>query len=597
MMAHLLTIMAPLEFTPMSFGEFDRDEFRSFFDEEELDIEKQIEKLRKCVENRNRRELLEKITIGTYLTGNASALEIRDDMVGLPPALAEFVIGHIIVANNIDDRNPSYKMLARAANRVGEAYQFSQVLEGDPDEWTDEEKYRHDVESALVLREIAAGRHYFWEQPIEAARRAYQPHDQAMRDHFGFTIDEAISFQRYVEEVLHVAFQKAMEPVHDADIDLYSDMDSLDAFQEFMKDKGRPPRFSELPDHKEDVERIEQIHELMGDRTAYLWVSESSLRNCLPEDKDEDKFRTFLNRFSVELGEWEHPMGPDFWSIDDLNPLHLHPYIRCEGQILLPYVAVPRRALMTTFYYDLIQIDSYKGEFGNHWGKYIEDWAYDSLLTLFSEEDILLNPVYETDNGVTNEFTDIAVNTGEAIFLIECKAAKLNIDTRSGDFRALKRDLEDGVGKATAQIEECLSTLRSAEDDFEIEDNGQSWGINAEDYQNIIPVVVLGEQYDAISTNFYDIATDDVPFTPYVVNVMNIDIICEALTRSDYFTQYVADRINQVRNNEFLSADEVDYLGLFIDGKVGFPELPEQRTQLRDFSHQVRRAIDDKYGP
>src|SRR5699024_2845462 len=116
------------------------------FDDEELDIERQIEQLRECVENRNRRTLLEKITIGTYLSGNASALEIRDDMIGLPPALAEFVIGHIIVADDIDNRNPSYKMLARAANRVGEAYQFSQLLEENPDEWTDEEKYRHDVE-------------------------------------------------------------------------------------------------------------------------------------------------------------------------------------------------------------------------------------------------------------------------------------------------------------------------------------------------------------------------------------------------------------------------------------------------------------------
>jgi hypothetical protein len=470
-------------------------------------------------------------------------------------------------------------------------------LEENPDEWTDEERYRHDAEAALILRETAAGRHYFWEQPIEAARRAYQPHDQAMRDHFGFTIDEAISFQQYVENILNIVFQKAMEPVYDADIDLYSDRDSLDAFQEFIEDEGRLPRFSELPDHDEDVRRIERIHELMGDRTAYLWVPESLLHNHLPEDKDKDKFRAFLDRFSVELGEWEHPLGPDFWSIDDLNPLHVHPYIRCKEQILLPHIAVPRRALMTTFYYDLIQIDSYEGEFGNRWGEYIEDWAYDSLTTLFNEENILLNPDYETDDRVINEFTDIVVDTGETIFLIECKAAKLNIDTRSGDFQALKRDLEDGVGKATAQLEECLSILRSTEDSFKIETNGRYWDLDIKDNQNIVPVVVLGEQYDAISTNFYDIATDDVPFTPYVVNVMNLDIICEALTGSEYFTQYVTGRINQVRNNEFLSVDEIDYLGLFIDEEIGFPELPEQRAQLRDFSHQVRQTINDKYGP
>jgi hypothetical protein len=165
MLDNLLTTMAPPEFNSMSFGELDRDEYRSLFDDEELDIGRQIEQLRECVENRNRRTLLEKITIGTYLSGNASVLEIRDDMIGLPPALAEFVIGHIIVADDVDNQNPSYKMLSRTANRVGEAYQFSQLLEENPDEWTDEERYRHDAEAALILRETAAGRHYFWEQP------------------------------------------------------------------------------------------------------------------------------------------------------------------------------------------------------------------------------------------------------------------------------------------------------------------------------------------------------------------------------------------------------------------------------------------------
>lgn len=589
--------MVPPTFTPMSFDEFDRDEFRSLFDDEELDIDRQIERLRECIENRNRRILLEKITIGTYLSGNASALEIRDDMIGLPPALAEFVIGHIIVADDVDNQNPSYKMLARAANRVGEAYQFSRLFEENPDDWNEEEQYQHDVETALILREIAAGRHYFWDQPIEAARRAYQPHDQAMRDHLGFTIDEAISFQHYMEEILTIVFQKAMEPVHNANINLYSDMDSLDAFQQFIEDEGRPPRFSELPDHDEDVQRIEQIHDLIGERTAHLWIPESLLHKHLPDDEDENKFRAFLDRFSVELGNWEHPMGPDFWSIDDLNPLHVHPYIRREGQILVPHIGVPRRALMTTFFYDLIQIDSYKGEFGNRWGEYIEDWAYDSLVTLFDEADVLLNPVYEIDSGVINEFTDIVVDSGETVFLIECKAAKLKRDTRSGDFQAVKRDLKNGVGKAAAQLDESLSILQSSEDDLEIKTESLSRIFDPTTNPDIIPIVVLGEQYDAISTNFYDVATNDVPFTPYVVNVMNLDIICEAFTSSEHFTQYVTDRIDQIQNNEFLSVDEIDYLGLFLDGKIGFPDVPEQRTHLRDFSHLVRRAIDNKYGP
>ncbi|MFB6235486.1 MAG: hypothetical protein ABEH81_14040 [Halopenitus sp.] len=582
----------------MDFGDFDRDEFASLFGEDELDVDQQIEQLRECVEKRDRRTLLEKIAIGTYISGNAAALEIRDDMVGLPPALAEFVVGHIIVADDIDDKNPSYKMLSRAANNVAEAYQYSGILDENPDEWTDEERYQHEVENALVLREIAAGRHYYWDQPIEAARRAFQPHDQMMRDLLGFTIDEAIDFQKHVEGILNALLQKAMEPVENANVNLYSDIDSLDALQEFLEDEGRPPRFSELAEHRGDISRIEKIHDLMGDRTDYLWVPESTLVKHLPEDLNEDSFRAFLDRFSVELGDWDHPMGPDFWSIDDLNPLHIQPYIRYEGEILVPHISVPRRALMTTFYYDLIQTESYEGEFGNRWGDYIENWAYESLEGLFDTAHVLLNPTYETSNGDINEFTDIVVDSGDSVFIIECKAAKLNLDTRSGDFSAVKRDLEDGVGKAASQLEDSLSKIRSSTDTIEIETENKSLTYGQGDSPDLIPMVVLGEQYDAISTNFYDLATDEVQFTPYVVNVMNLDIICEALTNTRHFRDYVNARVNQVRNNKFLSVDEIDYLGLFIDGSVGFPELSSNHhTQLRDYSHQVRQAIGNKYGP
>ena len=588
--------MAPPEFTPMPFDELDREEYRSQFDDEELDIDEQIRSLRECIEKRDRYTLLEKITIGTYLSGNASALGIRDDMVGLPPALAEFVIGHLIVADDVDNQNPSYKMLSRAANRVAEAYQFSTIFDEDPDEWTDEEQYQHDAESALVLREIAAGRHYFWDQPLEAARRAYRPHNRMMEDLLGFTIDEAIDFQQHVEQVVTASFRVAMRPVHDAGIDLYSEGDSLDALQEFIKDSGRLPRFSELPDHEEDVKRIEQIYDVMGKKTAYMWVCESYLVKKLPDEADESKFRAFLDRFSVQLGEWDHPLGPEFWSIDDLNPLHLHPYIRRNDRILLPHVAIPRRALMTTFYYDLIQIDTYEGEFGNVWGEYIEDWAYDALTTLFDSDAVLLNPDYETNGGVVNEFTDLVVDAGDKIFLIECKAAKLNIDTRSGDFEALKRDLTSGVGRAASQLDDCLSALESANDLFLLETDERSYNLDLSADPDIVPMIVLGEQYDAISTNFYDIATDNVSFTPYVVNVMNLDIICEAFTKPDHFSQYVSDRTTQVQNNQFFSPDEIDYLGIFLEEDYEFPEIPEHTT-FRDFSHVVREAIDDEYGP
>lgn len=595
--------MSPPTLNRVNTGDVEVENLLSSFSDNELDPKLQIEKLRDCIEKRNRKPLLEKITIGSYLSGNASALDIVDDQVGLPPALIEYVVGHMIVAKQSNDINPSYKMLSRAAYRVAEAHIYSKYKDTDPLNWTDDERKQYEIETKLMMREFFTGRNYYWDHPLEAARRAYGPHDEIMLEHLGFTIEDAIKFLEFIEKVLTVSMQVAFERVEKSDIQFYSNDDPFIETMEFLSENGRPPRFSELEDQSRDIQTIEDIHDLMEEKTNKLWLSKRILRQKLPEDCDLDRFNAFLERFTVEIGEWDHPLGHEFREIDDLNPLRVHPFIELGGKILIPHIVVPRRSLMTSFYYDLIQIPGYEGEFGDKWGDYLEKWSDDCLSILFDSDEVMLNPMYVADSGAENEVADLLVFRENTLFVLQCKTAKMNIDTRSGDYEAVKRDLKNGIGHACEQIEGLFPLLTEDGPPLEVypenqSSDGRNWFLSQENVSEIIPIVVLSEQYDALSTHLFDSVIEEFSFTPYVVEVMSLEIICEALSNEAQFKDYVTKRINQIETESLVSLDEIDYLGAFIDHGKDFLDLPsEQQVQLRDFSHVVGRAIDYKYGP
>ena len=569
--------------------------FSEIYTEDELDVEKQIDKLERVISRSDSRVLIEKVGIGAILSGFISSIPVPDDGVGIPPRLAEYYLGKIISSDSYGSEEPEYSEIAKSAIAVQDAYSYSVLDEIDPEEATESEKVRHRVEFNLRLREVTAGRFIFWEQPIEVAKRAYTPHNEKLKEILGFDIDQAISFTKYIERI----FNKHTRAVFDKgglEIDeIMSNQDTMESLFEQIQKEDQIPKSHQRDDFQRDVEVLEASYQKISNYTSALWIPEDKLLENLPEQLSDDAFRDFLTRMSIDINNFHS----NFKYIDDHNPIHGSPIINRNDRYFLPHPRLPRQALMETYYYDLISAEDYGetsgehgGKFGKIWGDYIEDWTYDSLTKLFSESEVLLNPTY-TDSG--KEAADVIIWTGKYLVVFECKSKKLVLETRSGDFDTTKGDLESGIGDATEQATELMERLEK-QDKLKLNSSGDRIIIPKKDVKYKYPVVVLGSQYDSLGIKLFDEILE-LERTPFVVSVTDLQIITEALDQPITFISYISQRISTISNESIFGQDEIDMLGLFTDRNHELPDASEdQFLQLGDYSHLIGQRIDYKFG-
>lgn len=379
----------------------DQGRISDLYTEDELDVEKQIDGLEKLISQSDRDVLIEKIGLGAILSGFISSIPVPDDGIGIPPRLAEYYLGKIVSSDTYGSQEPEYFEIAKSAVAVQDAYCYSVLDRTDPEEATDEERVKNSAEFNLRLREVTAGRFMFWEQPIEAAKRAYTPHNEKLREILGFDINQAISYTKYIAGI----FDRYIQDVFDKgglDIEeIMSDQDSMESLFEQIRKENQIPKSHERDDFQRDARVLEESYQKISDYISAFWIPEDKLLEHLPDGWSSDGFQSFLIRMSVDLDNFIS----DFRYVDDHNPVHGRPIIKKNDRYFLPHPRLPRQALMETYYYDLISAEGYGepegehgGKFGKIWGNYIEDWTYDSLTNLFPESNVILNPTY-TDSG------------------------------------------------------------------------------------------------------------------------------------------------------------------------------------------------------
>ena len=75
------------------------------FTEEELDVEKQINKLDDLIEKSDPKVLLEKSFISMSFSSHVSSIDVPDDGIGIGPSLMEYVIGKTLFCSTAELRS------------------------------------------------------------------------------------------------------------------------------------------------------------------------------------------------------------------------------------------------------------------------------------------------------------------------------------------------------------------------------------------------------------------------------------------------------------------------------------------------------------
>jgi len=567
----------------------------SSFTKKELDIEYQIDQLEELISMSDPEMLLEKVCYSLIFGGWVSAQPVPDDTVGLPPSLGEYVIGKIIASEEYGNQEPDFQKISELAHSISQAYSFGGMKDIDPNEMSETELSENSLKHSLQIREIGSGRFMFDLQVEDAIKRAYSPHDKYLRDLNGFTAKQSIDFLKF----LLLLIEKSLNDACDKSNFNFEDVIIGKNSAELMLEEYQEDGLKKIPNRREvkiDAENIEDAYEKLGKYQKNIWLPEEKAVEYLPSEYDVDAFNSFIDRLGFDLYE----NSADFRKINDFNPIRGYPIIRANGKLLIPQMAKARQSLLDTFYYDLINHPEYGdpdgdtgGEFGNKWGDYIEEWAYDSLVNVYGENNVFLNPEYDSTNS--EEAADLVVLYNDYLMVFECKSKKLVLQSRGGNISRAKEDLDTGIGSATDQALEFIQHVKSNQT-TNLKTKNKTVLINRDSVKNIIPCVVIGEEYDMISIDEFNHVLE-LEETPFVVSVYNLEIICELLEKLD-LVKYIIDRIELSVNNDIASMDELDLLGLFIDEGYQFPDVEDNHhLQVMDYTNHIAAQLDYKFGP
>lgn len=524
--------------------------------------------------------------------------ETHKDGLGIPPKMIEYLLGLLCTIEPNEEGELPYDEIHETTDRLTQSLLFH-LIDDDIDiqSLPDEERHQHFIEGQVLTRELTAGRFVYPAQYLEAAERAYSPHNDMLQDELGFTIQDAIRFVRELSQLYQERYQRMLDRFGEMGrIARLAHGGFIRHLEQYDDDEEGMAAYLDSDDLEEAQQEMIEAKERYQEAKQNLWIEKETLIECFSDNGQ--RFENFLDRMAVSLGSVPED---DFTYPYEHNPLHGRPIIEHDGEYIIPHFNALLRAVAETYYYDLIDLsgygsqDEHGGEFGSQWGDYVEEWAYECMLTLFPDTEVLVNPEYSVA-GDSYE-TDLVILHEDTCIVIECKAKKLTLPTRRGDYQAVQDDVIDGIGDGHDQASRLIDYIQAG-DVTEFSTNNDTVTIDAGSIERYLPVIVLREQYDWIATTEYGTIADIENHLPYVASVYDLEVITECLESPDRFIDYVTKRIQLSRAQKLASPDELDYLGAYIDNGLEVLDMPDDvRVNMSDFAHIVEDRVGHQFYP
>lgn len=564
-------------------------------DPERFDYDYQIDQLVELLKLADTATLLERTGIGITLRDHSHRFGFPNRNIGIRPRGLQYLYGIMSTLSSTGDSTVTYKEVGEQFAKVRDAYLLSKALPYVGEEIS-YDKYR--LELGLVERELDTGRFAELKQPRRLAAASYSGFDEEMAEVYGFTIDEAIRFSEHLEESLQANSQPlSMAVAHffQANPNTVDTIFTQDATEQILP--GEVKLLAEDDLFLEGLDLVDRVHDHLGDVSNLLWLEIGSLIRELPESMERESFVSYLHELSVEVGEPDRSLNPDFRKISEPNPIHASPLLEMDGRYFISTIDNLDRCLAETFYYGLrsaLTKQGRKKDFDNRWGEYAEDWVRDQLQDIATSSRLLSNVNYNY-RGKQYE-SDFVLLGDDKLLVIEVKTKKLPVATRDGNLNPLSGDVEEGIGEAYEQARRFLrAVLRT--DNLDVEAIEGEYTINRSEFDLFQPMIVLRDSYDHLATLDYSTVLDLDDSHPYVVDFYPLERILECLPNQETFIEYVTARREEQRQGNWFSNDELDYLGRFMKCNSRFPGHNDNSLRrLKDYSQVLDELSKRTYG-
>jgi hypothetical protein len=385
-------------------------------------------------------------------------------------------------------------------------------------------------------------------QFYEAAARLYSPEDEWLKEHLGFTVEQALATMRGIADTIEWRLQCSMEVVGQQPSEAAQGKAKVSEL--ILSGLDRNPDLAVMTE--EEIIATSNVP-----RSACLAVLKRFSRNIQTLPPDESLPRA--------LDPLQFPF--------DFNPIHSQPLLKIGGGYVCPQLILLYEAVFLGLHFDLAADKTMLGTYGNDRGAWLERTVADSLRSVFGPEAVYANP-YRDDH---NELCDVLVYYDNIIIVVSCKAKMLTALAEYGnDAVRLKDDLQKGIGDSYRQIEGAIDYLRKSGTVELFHLDGTLWtSVRSAELDAIVPVYVLPSTYQNLVINTRDLLSGlqlqvGIDNVPWMVSVFDLQPVAEILDSPALFLHYVARRREMVFARTLVQATETDLIERYLNQGLYF---------------------------
>lgn len=291
-------------------------------------------------------------------------------------------------------------------------------------------------------------------------------------------------------------------------------------------------------------------------------------------------------------------VNQDYNDIADFNIFNERPIIEIgTDQFFIPSPYHVAEALYESPYYWMFADESYRAIAAKHRGLAAEDLVFKYISKFFGRSLTFRNVKIKHNRTRTLTDIDVIAYTEDSAVIFQIKSKKLTLLSRKGNLDAIKSDFKRAVRIAKDQADQCIEALKNADDYIFEQENGTPFlPLEVSNYETVI---VLLDQYPAISHQTHILFGDELDTTPIAFSIFDLEALLRYLKTPERFADYINRRT--LYSKKYRAANELQYLALYLDrgieepGENEYVYIDPQYGQLMD-SDQQQRNIDEIKG-
>ncbi len=241
----------------------------------------------------------------------------------------------------------------------------------------------------------------------------------------------------------------------------------------------------------------------------------------------------------------------------------------------------------------------YDGKYQTHKGKWLESKVVEYLGLVFPRDSIysgLAYPDLSRGAGATTEL-DIAVAFGPFLILSEAKAKQFRLEGQLGDFGRLRTDIRVNVQDAFDQAKRAADYIEAtARPEFIETSSGRRLTIDRQNLSKVFLMTVSLHQLSGLATTlavFKDFGLFGASEYPFSISIADLEFVTEFTAHPDVFLHYIEKRLEVQKLPIDFNADELDFLGAYLDTGFAKPYFWEKEGDFNAVALNGFSAVFD----